>query len=445
MIEAIKMVDVVISAVSLKEVLDHKLLILAIKEVVCIKELYIISQNFLNVPRVPITSNGPRPSAVQFESPLQKLKIFSVPPRHTSICDCHTSTSRGMPSLYCAAPITRLISSPPRERHNTHTASSTGTSQLRTNSKGFSVYDSSEVLWVSFFFILRRKNGLCRRRRRTGVVASSSSQSSLFDMYRKLSAAWKEAKPPPKTPEGAARLVILTLKNHQKVDVQGLLAFYGLPNLEISDASEIPVSSLPGVQFKMETLPVDPRAIADGDTITVYVNTTDPRESSIVPSRIIEAAVNRANARSVRDFKTADPLHKIIIEAGYRVIQGSNHQEILARKYRIRLRGIDAPENSMPYGKESKDELTKLVQGKCLQILVYEEDQYGRSVGDIYYDSIFVQEKMLKTGFAWHYTAYDKRREFAQWEKSARLARRGLWAASNPEKPWDYRRNNPRL
>ncbi|KMZ75507.1 putative 38.1 kDa protein [Zostera marina] len=264
----------------------------------------------------------------------------------------------------------------------------------------------------------------------------ASSRKAQTNWYRKLSAAWKEAKPPPKTPEGAARLVILTT---------GLLTFYGLPNLEISDASEIPVSSLPGVQFKMETLPVDPRAVADGDTITVYVNTTDPRESSIVPSRIIEAAVNRANARSVRDFKTADSLHKIIIEAGYRVIQGSNHQEILARKYRIRLRGIDAPENSMPYGKESKDELTKLVQGKCLQILVYEEDQYGRSVGDIYCDSIFVQEKMLKTGFAWHYTAYDKRPEFAQWEKSARLARRGLWAASNPEKPWDYRRNNPRL
>lgn len=82
---------------------------------------------------------------------------------------------------------------------------------------------------------------------------------------------------------------------------------------------------------------MDPRAVADGDTITVYVDTADPRESSIVPSQIVEAAVNRANARSVRDFKTADALHKSIIESGYRILQGSN-QEILARKYRIRLR-----------------------------------------------------------------------------------------------------------
>lgn len=54
-------------------------------------------------------------------------------------------------------------------------------------------------------------------------------------------------------------------------------------------------------------------------------------------------------------------------------------------------RGIDAPESSMPYGKEAKDELVKIVQGKCLRVLVYGEDRYGRSVGDIYCNGIFVQ------------------------------------------------------
>lgn len=38
--------------------------------------------------------------------------------------------------------------------------------------------------------------------------------------YRKLSVAWKEAKSPPKSPEDAARFVILSLKRHQKADVQ---------------------------------------------------------------------------------------------------------------------------------------------------------------------------------------------------------------------------------
>lgn len=45
----------------------------------------------------------------------------------------------------------------------------------------------------------------------------------------------------------------------------------------------------------------------------------------------------------------------------------------------------------MPYGKEAKEELAKLVQGKCLRVLVYNEDRYGRSVGDIYSNGKFVQ------------------------------------------------------
>lgn len=54
-------------------------------------------------------------------------------------------------------------------------------------------------------------------------------------------------------------------------------------------------------------------------------------------------------------------------------------------------RGIDAPESAMPYGKEAKEELTKIVQGKSLRVLVFDEDQYGRSVGDIYCNGKFVQ------------------------------------------------------
>lgn len=54
-------------------------------------------------------------------------------------------------------------------------------------------------------------------------------------------------------------------------------------------------------------------------------------------------------------------------------------------------RGIDAPESAMPYGKEAKEALLKLVQGKSLKVLVYDQDRYGRCVGDIYCDGVFVQ------------------------------------------------------
>ena len=38
--------------------------------------------------------------------------------------------------------------------------------------------------------------------------------------YKKILAAWKEAKPPPSNAEEAARLTVETLKRHHKVDVE---------------------------------------------------------------------------------------------------------------------------------------------------------------------------------------------------------------------------------
>ncbi|GMP23588.1 hypothetical protein CsSME_00001128 [Camellia sinensis var. sinensis] len=271
------------------------------------------------------------------------------------------------------------------------------------------------------------------------VVSSKKAQAN---WYKKLSEAWRESKPPPRTPEEASRLIIQILKRNQKADVEGLLTFYGLPLPHtLVELSAGPPTSLPeGLQFELQTLPVDAKAVADGDTITVYVSTMDPRESSSVPIDVQIAAVERSKARAGKNYAKADALQKQIVDSGYRVLNIQS-QEILARKYRIRLRGIDAPESAMPYGKEAKEELTKPVQGKCLRVLVFDQDRYGRFVGDIYCNGIFIQESMLKKGLAWHYKAYDRRPELEKWEKEARAKRVGLWASSNPEMPWEWRKD----
>ncbi|TYI08341.1 hypothetical protein ES332_A10G292400v1 [Gossypium tomentosum] len=284
-----------------------------------------------------------------------------------------------------------------------------------------------------------------------------SSREAQVTWYGKLLQAWKEAKPPPKTPEEVARLIVETLSRHQKADVEGLLEFYGLPHPSIlAEISTGVPTRLPefvrfqggtrlpeGVEFEMHTLPVDGNTVPDGDGLNVYVNTDDPRESSNIPRAVLMAAVRRSKARAKKNYARADELRQKIIESGYQVIDLQN-EEILARKYRIRLRGIDAPEMSMPFGKEAKEELVKLVHGKCLRVLVYGEDQYGRCVADIYCNGIFVQEVMLKKGLAWHYVAYDQRVEFATWQKEARTKKTGLWVQSNPEKPWEWRKKNKR-
>ncbi|KHG04981.1 Uncharacterized protein 38 [Gossypium arboreum] len=288
----------------------------------------------------------------------------------------------------------------------------------------------------------------------TTAPAVSALAHDLFNFeitsqYGKLLQAWKKAKPPPKTTEEVARLIVETLSRaqYQKADVEGLLEFYGLPHpsilAEISTGAPTRLSD--GVICEGLSLPegVVGKTVPDGDGLNVYVNTDDPRESSNIPGDVLMAADQRSEARAMKNYAVADKLHQKNIESGYRVIDFQN-EEILARKYRIRLRGIDAPEMLMPFGEKARRELVKLVDGKCLRVLVYGEDQYGRCVADVYCNHIFVQEVMLKKGLAWHYVAYDQRVEFATWQKEARTKKTGLWVQSNPEKPWEWRKKNKR-
>ncbi|KAI3846025.1 hypothetical protein MKW92_016115 [Papaver armeniacum] len=186
------------------------------------------------------------------------------------------------------------------------------------------------------------------------VAQSKKAQAKL---YNKLWQAWKEANPRPETAEQASRLVIQTLKGHPKADVEGLLRFYSfpLPNNWIG----LPVVEVfpPQPEYELQTFPVDAKAVGDGDGLTVYVDAMKTQDKHLMFHRAVRLAVlRRSKARASRDYRTADALQQNIIDAGYR--------------------GIDAPEMQMPYGKEAKAELTKLLQGKCLTIGVYCTDQY---------------------------------------------------------------------
>jgi cysteinyl-tRNA synthetase len=54
--------------------------------------------------------------------------------------------------------------------------------------------------------------------------------------------------------------------------------------------------------------------------VTVYVSTTDPRESSCIPSDVQMAAVQRSEARAKKNYAEADALHKRIVDSGYRLV-----------------------------------------------------------------------------------------------------------------------------
>ncbi|UXY14828.1 thermonuclease family protein [Chitiniphilus purpureus] len=117
------------------------------------------------------------------------------------------------------------------------------------------------------------------------------------------------------------------------------------------------------------------------------------------------------------------------------------------REHAVRLAFIDAPEKAQAYGKAAKWQLSTRVYGRRVHAEVVEVDRYGRIVARIERDGEDVNLALVEAGYAWHYPRYAKRRQdktdFARYATAQRLAsddQRGLWQATRPQPPWDYRK-----
>ncbi|HMN45378.1 MAG TPA: thermonuclease family protein [Povalibacter sp.] len=107
----------------------------------------------------------------------------------------------------------------------------------------------------------------------------------------------------------------------------------------------------------------------------------------------------------------------------------------------FRLAGIDAPESDQPYGKQAAAELRALVKGRQITVVFEDVDRYGRVVGDVWVDSLFINRELVARGAAWFYPQFARDDALFQAEEAARDAKRGLWALSADERvePWVWR------
>jgi endonuclease YncB( thermonuclease family) len=112
---------------------------------------------------------------------------------------------------------------------------------------------------------------------------------------------------------------------------------------------------------------------------------------------------------------------------------------------KIRMRGIDAPESSQPYGDASTALLSSLIMGREVRVKSFGFGKYGRMLADVYEPPTAtetVQTKLVRAGLAWYYRRFDPKRKL--WylhnaEVFAQKARLGLWEQRAPEKPGAYR------
>lgn len=123
---------------------------------------------------------------------------------------------------------------------------------------------------------------------------------------------------------------------------------------------------------------------------------------------------------------------------------------------KIRLAGIDAPENRQAFGNVAKQRMSEVVFGKEVRVDDRKKDKYGRTIGRVWVASAECQESdcpktldagmaLLTVGLAWHYKQYEKeqpeeeREQYSFAETEARGKRLGLWGDAEPVPPWEWR------
>lgn len=108
---------------------------------------------------------------------------------------------------------------------------------------------------------------------------------------------------------------------------------------------------------------------------------------------------------------------------------------------KVRLWGIDAPEKAQAFGTRSKQGLADASFGREAEVEVMGHDRYGRTLGRVRVAGRDVNLGQVKAGLAWWYAQYSpKAFDIQAAELAARKARVGLWVDVGPVAPWEFRK-----
>jgi endonuclease YncB( thermonuclease family) len=115
-------------------------------------------------------------------------------------------------------------------------------------------------------------------------------------------------------------------------------------------------------------------------------------------------------------------------------------------QHRIRLDLIDAPERTQPYSQIAGKSLADLAHRKQAAADCHKLDKYARDVCRVLINGADINLEQIRRGLAWHFKGYaheqstGDRAAYARAEEDARVARRGMWASPSPQMPlWEFR------
>jgi endonuclease YncB( thermonuclease family) len=110
------------------------------------------------------------------------------------------------------------------------------------------------------------------------------------------------------------------------------------------------------------------------------------------------------------------------------------------RYFKVRLEGIDAPEQKQAFGTKSKEALAAKVHERDIILDEHGKDWYGRTLGVLKVDGRDINREMVAEGWAWQFVQYDKSAALRDAQANAKRERLGLWADAQPVAPWEFRK-----
>jgi endonuclease YncB( thermonuclease family) len=107
---------------------------------------------------------------------------------------------------------------------------------------------------------------------------------------------------------------------------------------------------------------------------------------------------------------------------------------------RVRLAGIDCPEENQPFGSKAKQATSYLAFAEQVTLHVSGKDKYNRTLAEVILpDGRSLNKELVREGMAWWYRQYSSDPELERLEAEARGRRIGLWRDPRPVAPWEWR------
>jgi micrococcal nuclease len=96
---------------------------------------------------------------------------------------------------------------------------------------------------------------------------------------------------------------------------------------------------------------------------------------------------------------------------------------------RVRLEGIDAPEQGEPFSTQARNATRVLLFNRKVSLKASDVDNYDRLVARVFVDSKDSSLQLVESGLACHFTRFANDPSLAKAQVTARTAGRGFWAA----------------